>query len=130
MAPSLEGLSGTRILPNANSASASWRGAVTEWLHSLRLRAVCTFDYDNTLWRTDCDREEKWAHQNSSKGGKYQLDYILVSNYVRGEASVVRGFDLGSDHRPIDAALRLEHREIWSTVDQNEYSQKGWSTKN
>ena len=32
-------------------------------------------------------------------------------------------------YRPIDAALRLEHREIWGAVDHNEYSQKGWSTK-
>ena len=103
LGPNLQGLTGTRVQPNANSASARWREAVTEWMHSLRLRAVCTFDYDSTSSRTGWDCEEKWTHQNFNKGGKYQLDFILVSNYVRGEASVVRGFDMGSDHRPIFA---------------------------
>ena len=69
------------------------------------------------------------THENSNKGGKYQLDYILVSNYVRGEASVVRGYDLGSDHQPIDANLLLEHKEIWGTAERMEYSQKGWSAR-
>ena len=129
LAPSLEGLTGSRIHPNANSASARWRGAVTEWMHSLRLKAVSTFDYDSTTLRTGWDREEKWTHQNSNQGRNIQLDFILVSDNVRGEAFLLRGYDLGSDHRPIDAALRLEHREVWGTVDQNEYSQRGWNTK-
>ena len=98
-------------------------------MDALRLRAACTFDYDNTGWRNGWDYEEEWTHQNPNKGGRHQLDYILVSNYVRGEASVVRGYDFGSPHRPIAAALRLEHKEIWSTVDHIEYSQKGWNTR-
>ena len=74
--------------------------------------------------------EDKWTPENSNKeGGKDQLDYILVSDYVRGDASVVCGYDLGSDHRPIDANLRLEHKEIWRTAEHMDYSQKGWSTK-
>ena len=44
LAPSLEGLTGSRIHSNANGAPSRWRGAVTEWMHSLRLRALCTFD--------------------------------------------------------------------------------------
>ena len=32
--PSLEGLIGSRIHPNANGASSRWREAVTEWMHS------------------------------------------------------------------------------------------------
>ena len=40
LAPSREGLTGSRIHPNANSASSRWREAVTEWMHSLRLRAL------------------------------------------------------------------------------------------
>ena len=75
------------------------------------------------------DYEEKWTHENSNKGGKDQLDYILVSDYVRREASVVRGYDLGNDHRSIDANLRLEHKEIWRTAERMDYSQKGWSTR-
>ena len=129
LAPNLEGLTGARIHPNANSASTRWREAVTERMHSLRLRAACTFDYESTGWRSGWDYEENWTHQNSNKGGKYQLDYILVSPNVRGEASVVRGYDLGSDHRPIDANLRLEHKEIWGTAERMEYSQKGWNTR-
>ena len=39
LAPSLEGLTG----PNANGASSRWCEAVTEWMHSLRLRAPWTF---------------------------------------------------------------------------------------
>ena len=64
--------------------------------------------------------EEKWTHENSYKNVKYQLDYILVSDSVRGEASVVRGYNLGSDHRPIDANLRLEHKEIWCAAEHME----------
>ena len=37
--------------------------------------------------------------------------------------------NLGSDHGPIDANLRLEHKEIWSTAERMEYSQKGWNTR-
>ena len=37
LAPSLQGLTGSRIHPNANGASSRWREAVTEWMHSLRL---------------------------------------------------------------------------------------------
>ena len=55
LAPNVEGLTGARIHPNANSASARWHEAVTEWMHSLRLRAACTLDYDNTGWRTGWD---------------------------------------------------------------------------
>ena len=64
-----------------------------------------------------------------NKGGKYHLDYISVSNYVRGKVTVVRGYDLGSDHRPIDANLRLEHKEIWGTSERIKYSQKGWNAR-
>ena len=45
LAPSLEGLTGSRIHSNANGASSRWREAVREWMHSLRLRALCTFDH-------------------------------------------------------------------------------------
>ena len=48
LAPNLEGLTSSRIHPNDNGASTRWREAVTEWMHSLRLRAACTFDYENT----------------------------------------------------------------------------------
>ena len=130
LAPSLEGLTGARIHPNANNAPARWREAVTEWMHSLRLRAACTFDYENPDWSSVWVYEEKWTHKNSRKCGKYHLDYILVSNCVRGKASVVRDYDLGSDHQPIDANLRLEHKEIWGTAERMEYSQKGWNTRN
>ena len=47
LAPSREGLTGSRIHPKANSASYRWREAVTEWMHSLRLRALCTFEVSN-----------------------------------------------------------------------------------
>ena len=40
LAPSREGLTGSRIHPNANSVSSRWREAVTECVHSLRLRAL------------------------------------------------------------------------------------------
>ena len=35
LAPSLEGLTGSRIHSNANVAPSRWRGALTEWMHSL-----------------------------------------------------------------------------------------------
>ena len=40
-----------------------------------------------------------------------------------------RGYDLESDHRPIDANLRLEHKEMWGAAERMEHSQKGWNTK-
>ena len=41
LAPSLEGFIGSRIHSNANGAPSGWRGVVTEWIHSFRLRALC-----------------------------------------------------------------------------------------
>ena len=39
-------------------------------------------------------------------GGLFQLDYMLVSEHVQGEAYVVRGsYHLNSDHWPIDGSL-------------------------
>ena len=51
LAPSLEVLSGSRIHPNANGASSRWREAVIEWMHSFRLRALCT---SPTCWMGPC----------------------------------------------------------------------------
>ena len=42
LAPCREGVTGTPMHPNANSAPARWREAVTEWMHSPGLRALCT----------------------------------------------------------------------------------------
>ena len=83
LAPSLEGLIGSRIHPNANGASSRWREAVTEWMHSLRLRALCTYDHCLTLPHVE------WDHvflldRNSNKGGLFLLDYMLVSEHVQG----------------------------------------------
>ena len=70
------------------------------------------------------------GHGNSKKGSLFQLDYLLVSELARGAASVVRGgYHLYSDHWPIDGLLRLERKEIWGTVDHNEFSQRGWAPK-
>ena len=87
LAPSLEGLTGSRILPNANGVSSRWREAVTEWMHSLRLRALCTC---LTLPHVEWDHGSSWTNRNSNKGGLFQLDYMLVSEHVQGSACVVR----------------------------------------
>ena len=130
LAPSLEGLTGSRIHPNANGASSRWREAVTEWMHSLRLRALCTFDHCLTLPHVEWDHGSCWTHRNSNKGGLFQLDYMLVSEHVQGEACVVRGgYHLNSDHWPIDGSLRLERKELWGTVNHDEFSQRGWAPK-
>ena len=91
LAPSLEGLTGSRIHSNANGASSRWREAVTEWMHSLRLRALCTFDHCLSLPHVEWDHDACWTHKNSNKGGLCQLDYMRVSEHVHGEACVVRG---------------------------------------
>ena len=53
---------------------------------------------------------------------------MLVSEHVQGEACVVRGgYHLNSDHWPIDGSLRLERRELWGTVNLDEFSQRGFS---
>ena len=97
---------------------------------SLRLRALCTFDFDSTVSRAEWDHVSSWTHRNSSKGGLFQLDYMLVSEHVQGVASAVRGgYHLNSDHWPIDAVLRLERKEVWGAVDHNEFSQRGWAPK-
>ena len=66
LAPSLEGLTGSRIHSNANGASSRWREAVTEWLHSLRLRALCTFDQCLSLSHVEWDHDACWTHKNSN----------------------------------------------------------------
>ena len=45
-------------------------------------------------------------------------------------ACVVRGgYHLNSDRWPIDASLRLERKELWCTVNHDEFSQRGWAPK-
>ena len=39
------------------------------------------------------------------------------------------GYHLNSDHWPIDGSLRLERRELWGTVNHDEFSQRGWVPK-
>ena len=125
LAPSPEGLTGSRIHSNANGASSCWRGAVTEWMHSLRLRALCTFDHCFALPHVKWDYDSCWTHRNSN-----ELDYMLVSEHVHGEACVVRGgYHLNSDHWPVDGSLRLERKELWGTTNQDEFSQRGWVPK-
>ena len=63
LAPSLEGLTGSRTHPNVNGASSRWREAVTEWMHSLRLRALCTFDHRLTLPHVEWDHDSSWKLQ-------------------------------------------------------------------
>ena len=77
LAPSLEGLTGSRIHSNANGAPSRWRGAVIEWMHSLRLRALCIFDQGLFLPHVEWDHDACWTHKNSNKGGLFQLDYLL-----------------------------------------------------
>ena len=123
-------MTGSRIHSNANGASSRWREAVTEWMHSLRLRALCTFGLYLSLPHVEWDHDACWTHKNSNKGGLFQLDYMLVSEHVHGEACVVRGgYHLNSGHWPIDGSLRLERRELWSTVNHDEFSQRGWVPK-
>ena len=113
LAPSREGLTGSRIHPNANSVSSRWLEAVTEWMHSLRLRALCTFElsYYLTVPCVEQDHDSSCTHKNSNKGGLFQLDYMLVSKQMQGEACVARGgYHLNSDHWPIDAFLHLERK--------------------
>ena len=130
LAPSLEGLTGSRIHSNAN-------GAPSRWHHSLRLRArahlmpfspqrvdafpsftLCAHlinAFLSHMWNgIAC-----WTHKNSNKGGLFQLDYMLVSEHVHGEACVVRGgYHLNSELWPIDGSLRLERKELWGTINQ------------
>ena len=127
LAPSLEGLTGSRIHSHANGAPSRWRGAVTEWMHSLRLRALCTFDQGLSLPHVEWDHDACWTHKNSYNGGLFQLDYLLVSEQVHGEACVVRGgYHLDSDHWPNDGSLRLKRKELWGTTNHDEFSQRGW----
>ena len=84
-------------------------------MHSLRLRALCTFDLcDNlALPCVEWDHDSSWTHKNFNKGVLFQLDYMLVSEQVHGEACVIRGgYHLNSDHWPIDAFLLLERKEL------------------
>ena len=86
-APSLEGCTGSRIHPNANGASSRWREAVTNWMHSLRLRVLCTFDHCLTLPHVEWDHGSSWTQRNSNKGGLSQLDKMLVSEHVQGRSA-------------------------------------------
>ena len=98
-------------------------------MYSLRLRALCTFELSDylTVPCVEWDHDSCWSHKNSNKGGLFQLDYTLVSDQVQGEACVVRGgYHLNSDHWPIDAYLRLERKKLLGTVNQDDFSQRGW----
>ena len=55
---------------NVNSASSRWREAVTEWVHSPRLRALCTFELSDhlTVPCVEWDHDSSWTHKNSNKG--------------------------------------------------------------
>ena len=87
-------------------------------------------DHCLALPHVEWDHDSCWTHRNSNKGGLLQLDYMVVSEHVHGEACVVRcGYHLNSDHWPIDGSLRLERRELWSTVNHDEFSQRGWAPK-
>ena len=77
LVPSLEGLTGSHIHSNANGASSRWREAVTQWMHSFRLRALCTFDHCFSFPHVEWDHDSRWTHRNSNKGGLFQLDYML-----------------------------------------------------
>ena len=65
LAPNLEGLTGPRTHSKHQGGSTHWREAVTEWMHSLRVRAACTFDYETSGWDSNWDFEEKWTHENT-----------------------------------------------------------------
>ena len=55
---------------------------------------------------------------------------MIVSERVQGGACVVRGgYHFSSDHWPIDASLGLERKELWCTVNHDEFSQRGWTPK-
>ena len=71
LAPSIEGLTGSRIHLNANGASSRRREVVTECMHFFRLRALCTFDHCLTLPHVEWDRGSCWTHRNSNKGGLF-----------------------------------------------------------
>ena len=109
VAPSLEGLTGSRIHSNANGASSPWREAVTEWMHSLRLRALCTFDHCLTLPHVERDHGSCWTHKNSNKGGLFQLDCMLVSEHVQGAACVIT-----MSSRNVDGYRKLMRRNRFS----------------
>ena len=133
MAPCREGATGTGIHPNPNSAVARWWQAVSVVVCSVRLRALGTFERQDN-YPAPCvewDHESSWTHRNSNGGGLFHIDYMLVSGKVHGAAGVVRGgFDLGSDHWPVNAFLRLEPKESWRAVSHDEFSQRGsapWS---
>ena len=71
------------------------------------------------------------THRKSNESGLFQLDYMLVSEHLQGEACVVQGsYHLSSDHWLIDASLGLERKELWGTVIHDEFSQRGWAPKN
>ena len=87
-------------------------------MHSPRLRTLCTFEQsnDNTAARVEWNRDNSWTHRKLNGCGLFQLDYMLASEWVQSAARVVRGgFDLGSDHWPIDALLQLERKDLWAS---------------
>ena len=99
-------------------------------MHSLRLRALFKFDLCLSLPHVEWDHDACWTHRNFNKGGLFQLDHMLVPEHVQREACAVRcGYHLNGDHWPIDGSLRLERKELWSTVNHNEFSQRGWAPK-
>ena len=56
---------------------------------------------------------------------------MLVSEMVQGAASVVcGGFDLGSDHWPIDALLQLERKDLLGTISHDDFSQRSLAPRN
>ena len=56
-----------------------------------------------------------WTHCNFNGGGLFLLDRVLVSALVLGT----------SGHWPMDAKLRLERKELWSEVSDDDHSRRG-----
>ena len=63
LAPRLEGLTGSRIHPNANGASSRWREAVTEWMHFF----VCELCAHLTLPHSPTCRMGSWFLLDAQK---------------------------------------------------------------
>ena len=99
-------------------------------MHSLLSRALCTFGHCLALPHVEWDHDSCWTRRNSNKGGLFQLDYMLVSEHVHGEACVVwGGYHLNSDHWPIDGSLHVWSAGNCGVLNHDEFSQRGWYRK-
>eukprot|EP00973_Karenia_brevis_P048017 6663840-Karenia_brevis.AAC.1 len=91
----IDGHTGGNVHGNPH-ASWEWDALVFEWVQEHGFRALNTFPSE----LRDMFDKSWWTHENSHKKSKFQIDYVLVTGDIDGEAGTQSSWRYGRDHLP------------------------------